>query len=76
MKKKTNSYYDRIASIYDRTRWLTNNIADEVADMIINLVNANLKTSFLELGVGTGLNVFPLVKKGYFVTGKGNVKSI
>ncbi|MBD2394563.1 class I SAM-dependent methyltransferase [Cyanobacterium aponinum FACHB-4101] len=69
MKKKTNSYYDRIASIYDRTRWLTNNIADEVADMIINLVNANLKTSFLELGVGTGLNVFPLVKKGYFVTG-------
>lgn len=71
MKKKTNSYYDRIASIYDRTRWLTNNIADEVADMIINLVNANLKTSFLELGVGTyWLKCFSPSEKRLFRYGK------
>lgn len=55
--------------IYDQTRWLTNAIAEEVADFILKLVAATPETSFLEPGVGTGLNVFPLVKRGYSVTG-------
>ncbi|WP_299492618.1 class I SAM-dependent methyltransferase [Acaryochloris sp. IP29b_bin.137] len=63
------NYYDHIASIYDQTRWMTESIAEEVADYILELVDANPHTSFLEPGVGTGLNVFPLVKRGYSVTG-------
>ncbi|MCF4970440.1 class I SAM-dependent methyltransferase [Nostoc sp. CMAA1605] len=63
------TYYDNIAHLYDQTRWLTESIAEEVVDFIIRLVNATPETSFLELGIGTGLNVIPLVKRGYSVTG-------
>lgn len=63
------NYYDIIADIYDQTRWLTEAVAEEVADFIVELVNASPETSFLEPGVGTGLNVLPLVKRGYAVTG-------
>jgi ubiquinone/menaquinone biosynthesis C-methylase UbiE len=69
MKMAKFNYYDRIAENYDQTRWLTEPIAEEVADFIVNLVEANPETSFLEAGVGTGLNVLPLVKRGYAVTG-------
>ncbi len=66
--KKFN-YYDRIAQIYDQTRWLTESVAEEVADFILDLTCATLETSFLEPGVGTGLNVISLVRRGYSVTG-------
>jgi SAM-dependent methyltransferase len=59
----------RIADIYNQTRWLTESVAEEVADFIVELVNASPETSFLEPGVGTGLNVLPLVRWGYAVTG-------
>ena len=35
----------------------------------MTLVDARPETSFLEPGVGTGLNVLPLIKQGYSVTG-------
>ncbi|MBD2446658.1 class I SAM-dependent methyltransferase [Nostoc sp. FACHB-152] len=63
------NYYDKIAYIYDQTRWLTETVAEEVADFILELVNAKPNTSFLEPGIGTGLNVLPLIKRGYSVTG-------
>jgi ubiquinone/menaquinone biosynthesis C-methylase UbiE len=63
------NYYDNIAPIYDQTRWMTESVAEEVADSILELVDATPETSFLEPGVGTGLNVLPLVKRGYSVTG-------
>lgn len=63
------NYYDHIAPIYDQTRWMTESVAEEVADCILELVDASPETSFLETGVGTGLNVLPLVKRGYAVTG-------
>ncbi|QLE54664.1 class I SAM-dependent methyltransferase [Nostoc sp. TCL26-01] len=66
---RKSNYYDNIAQIYDQTRWLTESIAEEVADFIINLTSATSKTSFLEPGIGTGLNMMPLVRRGYFVTG-------
>ena len=44
-------------------------IAEKAADVILEVVNAKPGTSFLEPGVGTGLNVFPLVTRGYLVTG-------
>jgi ubiquinone/menaquinone biosynthesis C-methylase UbiE len=64
-----NVYYSKIADIYDRTRWLTEPIAEEVADFILTLVKATPETTFLEPGIGTGLNVLPLVRRGYCVTG-------
>lgn len=67
--RKPNNYYDKIAHVYDQTRWLTESIAEEVADFILELVNATPETSFLEPGVGTGLNVLPFVKRSYSVTG-------
>jgi ubiquinone/menaquinone biosynthesis C-methylase UbiE len=67
MPKST--YYDNIAHIYDQTRWLSESVAQEVADFIIDLVGATSQTSFLEPGVGTGLNVLPFVQRGYSVTG-------
>ena len=63
------TYYDNIAHIYDQTRWLQTSVAEEVADFILELVDATPETSFLEPGVGTGLNVLPFVKRGYSVTG-------
>ena len=63
------NYYNHIAPIYDQTRWMPESVAEEVADFILALVGANPETSFLEPGVGTGLNVLPLVKRGYPVTG-------
>jgi ubiquinone/menaquinone biosynthesis C-methylase UbiE len=66
--KQTN-YYNKIAESYDRTRWLSEPVAAEVVDFILKLVGATPDTAFLEPGVGTGLNVIPLVKRGYPVTG-------
>jgi ubiquinone/menaquinone biosynthesis C-methylase UbiE len=63
------NYYDNIAHLYDQTRWLTEAVAEEVANFILQLVSATPETSFLEPGVGTGLNVLPFVKRGYAVTG-------
>jgi ubiquinone/menaquinone biosynthesis C-methylase UbiE len=63
------NYYDNIAPIYDQTRWMTDSVAEEVTDSILALVDATPETSLLEPGVGTGLNVLPLVKRGYSVTG-------
>lgn len=63
------NYYDNIADIYDQTRWLTESIAEDVADFMLALVKATPETTFLEPGVGTGLNVLPLVRRGYAVTG-------
>ena len=63
------NYYDNIAPIYDKTRWMSEDIAEKVADVMLEVVDAKPSTSFLESGVGTGLNVIPLVKRGYSVTG-------
>jgi ubiquinone/menaquinone biosynthesis C-methylase UbiE len=63
------NYYDNIAPIYDETRWMSEAIAEKVADVMLEVVDADPSTSFLEPGVGTGLNVFPLVNRGYSVTG-------
>ena len=42
------NYYDRIASMYDQTRWMTDGVAEEIADFIVELVGATADTSFLE----------------------------
>jgi hypothetical protein len=54
---KPSNYYNEIADFYDRTRWLTEPVAEEVADFILVLVDATPDTAFLEPGAGTGLLV-------------------
>ncbi|WP_190316014.1 hypothetical protein [Pseudanabaena sp. UWO310] len=54
------NYYDRIAQNYDQMLWLTESVTTEIADFMVNLVESNPDTSFLEVGVGTGVNVLPL----------------
>jgi ubiquinone/menaquinone biosynthesis C-methylase UbiE len=63
------NYYNNISHIYYETRWLTTEIAEDITQQILKLINATPETSFLEPGVGTGLNVLPLVQLGYQVTG-------
>lgn len=70
------NYYDNIAAIYDEIRWMSEAVADKVADVMLEVVDAKPNTSFLEPGVGTGLNAFPLVKRGYSVTGVDVSKNI
>lgn len=41
---KKNVYYSKIADIYDQTRWMTEPIAEEVADFILALVKADRKS--------------------------------
>jgi hypothetical protein len=60
IKVGKSNHYDNIADIYDQTRWLTESLAGGVADFILELVKATPETSFLEPGVGTGLNVISL----------------
>ena len=62
-----NVYYSKITDIYDQTRWLIEVVAEDVADFILTLVDAPPETTFLEPGVGTGLNVLPFVRQGYSV---------
>lgn len=63
------NYYDRIADIYDTTRAMPPEVDEKVTEFILSLVGATPETKFLELGIGTGLNALPIVKRGYSYTG-------
>lgn len=69
MVKPRQQYYERIADVYDRSRWMTDAVAEEIAERLIAVAPRGAKAHFLEPGVGTGLNVLPLVRRGYRVTG-------
>jgi SAM-dependent methyltransferase len=64
-----NLYYDQIASIYDVTRAMPTSIDKQVTEAILRLVEATPETTFLEPGIGTGLNALPIIKRGYSYTG-------
>jgi hypothetical protein len=49
------NYYNEVAQIYDRTRWLTPSIAEEVTDFILNFTCTTSAISILEPGVGNEL---------------------
>ncbi|MEO0373650.1 MAG: class I SAM-dependent methyltransferase [Cyanobacteria bacterium P01_A01_bin.17] len=63
------NYYDRIAHLYDATRPLPTWVSDQIADRILQQVEATPQTRFLEPGIGTGRTGFPLIKMGYSYTG-------
>ena len=56
--KKPN-YYDNIAQIYDQTRWLTESVAEDVADFILALVCATPEGSMSTLYASCGVGVSP-----------------
>lgn len=63
------SYYDLIAERYDASRYLTPEVAERAATFLWGLVPDGRTARFLELGVGTGANIVPLVRRGAAVTG-------
>lgn len=67
--KNLDNYYNNIAEIYDTTRSLPPTIEQQVTEFILHQVNATPQTTFLELGIGTGLIAIPIVQKGYSYTG-------
>jgi ubiquinone/menaquinone biosynthesis C-methylase UbiE len=67
--KNLDTYYNNIAEIYDTTRSLPPAIEQQVAAFILQQVNATPQTTFLELGIGTGLIAIPIVQQGYSYTG-------
>lgn len=63
------NYYDRIAHLYDATRPLPTWVSDQIADRILQQVEATPQTRFLEPGIGTGRTGFPIIQRGYSYTG-------
>ncbi|MDJ0691051.1 MAG: class I SAM-dependent methyltransferase [Xenococcaceae cyanobacterium MO_188.B32] len=63
------SYYSRIAHLYDATRPLPKYVSEQLGDRILQIVEATPETKFLEPGIGTGRTGFPIIQRGYSYTG-------
>lgn len=61
--------FDRVADIYDETRALTPEVAQQVTTCLVRLSRATAETRFFEPGIGTGRIALPLVERGYDYTG-------
>jgi ubiquinone/menaquinone biosynthesis C-methylase UbiE len=61
--------FDRVAHTYDATRGYPPGVDQQIAISIVDTVNANKETTFMEVGVGTGRIAFPLASQGYTYTG-------
>lgn len=61
--------FDRVAHDYDATRGYPPGIDRQIAKAIADTVNAEMKTTFIEVGVGTGRIAFPLASLGHHFTG-------
>jgi ubiquinone/menaquinone biosynthesis C-methylase UbiE len=61
--------FDPAAEYYDNTRGYPGGVADAIREAVLAHIGANLQTSFLELGVGTGRIALPFIEEGYNYTG-------
>ncbi len=61
--------FDRVASIYDATRGFPEEIADRIAERILDATHADRETRFLELGIGTGRVAAPFLRRGHDYSG-------
>src|SRR5438876_5508731 len=61
--------FDRVAHAYDATRGYPPGIDQQIAEAIIQTVDAKPETTFMEVGVGTGRIAFPLASLGHTYTG-------
>lgn len=61
--------YNNIAHLYDRTRPLPEEIAQQIGDRILAFVRATPETIFFEPGIGTGRIAVPIINRGYQYVG-------
>ncbi len=61
--------FDQVAHAYDATRGYPDAVVGQIAQAIERVANANVRTRFLEVGVGTGRIAFPLASLGHIYTG-------
>lgn len=61
--------FDRIATDYDRTRWVPPKLRDKFINKLINEVPLSAKSRIFEIGVGTGRLAIPFSLLGYTVFG-------
>src|SRR5436190_21485918 len=61
--------FDRVAHAYDATRGYPPGIDQQIAEAIIQTVDAKPKPTFMEVGVGTGRIAFPLASLSHTYTG-------
>ncbi len=60
---------DRIATDYDRTRWVPSKLRDKFFNKLIDEVPLSTESRIFELGVGTGRLAIPFSHLGYKVFG-------
>ena len=61
--------FDKLASIYDATRSLPEDVMEELIDEISKVLRKYECDSILDVGIGTGRFALPLSRKGFEVTG-------
>lgn len=61
--------YDHAVSYYDATRGYPEGVPEQFRDAIINYVDADTSTQFLELAIGTGIIGIPFIDAGYRYVG-------
>jgi ubiquinone/menaquinone biosynthesis C-methylase UbiE len=61
--------FDRAVDFYDATRAYSSDVADKIAQSILDLTHATRATRIFELGIGTGRIAAPLIARGLQVVG-------
>lgn len=61
--------FDRVADVYDQTRAMPPEVAEQVTEAILRLGRTTPESHFLEPGIGTGRIALPIVERGYAYTG-------
>ncbi|MFW9914989.1 MAG: class I SAM-dependent methyltransferase [Candidatus Thorarchaeota archaeon] len=61
--------FDRIATDYDRTRWVPSKLRDKFFNKLIDEVPLSTESQIFELGVGTGRLAIPFSRLGYKMFG-------
>jgi SAM-dependent methyltransferase len=61
--------FDRVADIYDTTRWIPEPDLARIVDTLVEVTQATPATRFLELGIGTGRIALPIARRGFDYTG-------
>ena len=56
--------FDRVAAVYDRSRFIPDTHQAAVADGIADLAGATPDSRFFEIGIGTGRIALPLLRRG------------
>lgn len=61
--------FDRVATVYDRSRFIPDTHQADVAAGIAELTGARADSRFFEIGIGTGRIALPLLRRGFGYVG-------